>query len=135
MIRVTRPGGRIVVLDGDYGSLSIGSAIPEVERRVVEQYHVMMNSPFAARSLYRWFKSAGLEAVSFEVVPFSFDDLDVFAQTVLLDRVLHEAQEAGRINEDDARRSLSDLDGAADIGGFFASAQLVLVSGRTPNAD
>lgn len=95
----------------------------------------MMNSPFAARSLYRWFKSAGLEAVSFEVVPFSFDDLDVFAQTVLLDRVLHEAQEAGRINEDDARRFLSDLDGAADIGGFFASARLVLVSGRTPNAD
>ena len=134
MIRVTRPGGRIVVLDGDYGSLSIGSAIPEVERRVVEQYHVMMNSPFAARSLYRWFKTAGLDAVSFEVVPFSFDDLEVFSRTVLLDRVLHEAQETGRITDDESRRFVADLGQAAEIGGFFASAQFLLVSGRRQNA-
>ena len=130
MIRVTRPGGRIVVLDGDYGSLSIGSAIPEVERRVVEQYRFMMNSPFAARSLYRWFKTADLDLVSFQVVPFSFDDLGVFSQTVLLDRVLREAQETGRITNDESSRFLADLERAAEIGGFFASAQFLLVSGR-----
>ena len=77
---------------------------------------------------------AGLDAVSFEVVPFSFDDLEVFSRTVLLDRVLHEAQETGRITDDESRRFLADLDQAAEVGGFFASAQFLLVSGRKQNA-
>lgn len=94
----------------------------------------MMNSPFAARSLYRWFKTAGLNAVSFEVMPFSFDDLEVFSQTVLLDRVLHKAQQAGRITDGETRRFLADLEQAAAVGGFFASAQFLMVSGSKQNA-
>ena len=69
MIRVTRPGGRIVVLDTDFGSLSIASEVSELERRVAEHYRSMMNSPFAGRMLYRSFKAAGLDDVSVEVVP------------------------------------------------------------------
>jgi ubiquinone/menaquinone biosynthesis C-methylase UbiE len=133
MIRVTRPGGRIVVLDTDYGSVSIASEVPEVERRVAEHYHSMMNSPFAARSLYRRFKTADLDDVAVEVVPLPIDDLDVFSRTFLLDRVVREAEQAGLITNDQLRRFHADLEQAAEIGGFFASVQLLLVSGRKPD--
>lgn len=133
MIRVTRPGGRIVVLDTDYGSVSIGSEVPEVERPVAGHYVSMLNSPFAARSLYRWFKAANLDDVSFEVVPLAIDDLGVFSQTFLLDRVVREAEEAGLITNDQSARFHADLEQAAEIDGFFASVQLLLVRGSKPD--
>jgi ubiquinone/menaquinone biosynthesis C-methylase UbiE len=133
MIRVTRPGGRIVVLDTDYGSVSIASEVPEVERRVAEYYQSMINSPFAGRSLYRWFKAAGLDDVAIEVVPLAVDDLGVFSRTFLLDRVVREAEEAGLITNDQSRRFQADLEQAAEIDGFFASVHFLLVSGRKPD--
>jgi hypothetical protein len=67
-----------VVLDTDFGSLSIASEVSEFERRVAEHYRSMMNSPFAGRMLYRSFKAAGLDDVSVEVVPVTVDDLGRF---------------------------------------------------------
>jgi ubiquinone/menaquinone biosynthesis C-methylase UbiE len=134
MIRVTRPGGRIVVLDTDYGSVSIASEVPEVERRVAEHYQSMINSPFAARSLYRSFKTAGLDDVTVEALSLTIDDLDVFSRTFLLDRVVREAEDAGRITHDQSRRFHADLEHAAEIDGFFASVHFLLVTGRKPDA-
>lgn len=37
LIRVTRPGGRIVILDTDYASGSIATEFSEIERRLFEQ--------------------------------------------------------------------------------------------------
>ena len=132
MIRMTRPGGRIVVLDTGYGSLNIDSEVLEVERLLAGHFRSMMNSPFAARSLYRSFKTASLDEVSVEVVPLPVDDLGVFSQTFLLDRVLGEAEKAGVITGDQSRRFRADLEQAAAIDGFFASVQMLLVSGRKP---
>lgn len=132
MIRVTRPGGRIVVLDSDYGSFSIASEFPEIERRLVAQYCSMMNGPFAARMLYRMFKSAHLDDVTVEPAPFIINDIGVFSTIFILDRGLGEAEESGRLTSDDVRRFRTDLEQSADVGGFLASANQLLVSGRKP---
>lgn len=132
MIRVTRPGGRIAVLDSDYGSISIASEFPEIERRLAEHYCSVMNSPFAARLVYRMFKGAGLDDVSVEAVPFIIDDVGVFSTVFLLDRSLREAEEAGRLTGDEVRQFRADLDQSAQIGGFLASVGQLLVSGRKP---
>lgn len=132
MVRVTRPGGRIVVLESDYGSVSIDSALPEVERKVAEHLRSMVNSPWAGRSLRRLFSAAGLDDVAFEFLPLVFSELDVFSPTVRLERVLTEAASTGLITEDDARRFRADLEDADHAGGFLASAQFVLVSGTKP---
>ena len=134
MIRVTRPGGRIVVLDTDFGSLSIASEVSELERTVAEHYRSMMNSPFAGRMLYRSFKAAGLDDVSVEVVPIAVDDLSVFSETFVLARVLEAAEDAGVLTDDEVRHFRADLEQAAEIGGFFASVQQLLVTGRKPDA-
>ncbi|MEM8621549.1 MAG: methyltransferase domain-containing protein [Actinomycetota bacterium] len=130
LIRVTRPGGRIVVLDTDYGAASIATEFSEIERRLIDQYCAMMNGPFVARLLTRMFNSAGLDDVAVEPVPFVLDDIGAFSTMFLLDRVLREAVEAGRLSGDQVRRFRTDLEQSAEIGGFLASAHQLLVSGR-----
>jgi len=132
MIRVTRPGGRIVVLDTDYASVSVSTELPEIERRLADQWRTMMNSPFAPRLLPRWFRQSGLDDVSVELVPLFVDDLGTFSQMFLPDRALREAQETGRITSDEAQRLTEDLEEAQRIGGFFVVVQMLLVSGRKP---
>lgn len=132
MIRVTRPGGRIVVLDSDYGSASIATEFPEIERRLVEHYCAVMNSPFVPRLVYRMFKGAHLDDVSVEAAPFIIDDVSLFSKMFLLDRALGEAEEAGRLTADEIRQFRDDLDRSAEVGGFLASVGQLLVSGRKP---
>ena len=134
LIRVTRPGGRIVVLDTDYGSGSIATEFPEIERRLFEQYCSMMNGPFVARLLYRMFKAADLDDVTVEPAPFIIDDIDVFSTMFILDRGLREAEEAGRLTSDEIRRFRADLEQSAEIGGFLACANQLLVTGKKPLA-
>lgn len=134
LIRVTRPGGRIVVLDTDYGAASIATELPEIERRLIEQYCSMMNGPFVARLLSRMFNAAGLDDVTVEPAPFIIDDFGVFSTVFLLDRGLREAEEAGRLSGDEVRRFRADLEQSAEIGGFLASVNQLLVSGRKPPA-
>ncbi len=134
LIRVTRPGGRIVVLDTDYGSVSIASEFPEIERRLVEQYCSMMNGPFVARLLSRMFSGAHLDDVSVEPAPFIIENMGVFSTVFVLDRGLREAEETGRLSRDEARIFRTDLERSAEFGGFLASANQLLVSGRKPLA-
>ena len=54
------------MLDTDYGSISIDSEVPEVERLLAEHFRSMTISPFAARSLHRSFEAATLDDVSVE---------------------------------------------------------------------
>lgn len=132
LIRVTRPGGRIVVLDTDYGAASIATELPEIERRLIEQYCSMMNGPFVARLLYRMFNGAGLDDVTVEPAPFIIDDIGVFSTVFLLDRGLGAAEESGRLTGDEVRRFRADLEQSAEVGGFLASVNQLLVSGRKP---
>jgi SAM-dependent methyltransferase len=134
LIRVTRPGGRIVVLDTDYGAASIATELPEVERRLIEQYQSMMNGPFVARLLSRMFHGADLDDVAVEPAPFIIEDMGVASTVLLLDRGLREAEEAGRLTADEARNLRTDLEQSAETGGFLASVNQLLVSGRKPLA-
>lgn len=130
MIRVTQPGGRIVVLDTDYASVSVSTELPEIERRLADQWRTMANSPYAPRLLPRWFNESGLTDVAVEIVPIVMDDLGTFSQTFIFDRAMRAAQDAGRITSDEARRFTDDLEEAQRVGGFLATAQMLLVSGR-----
>ena len=58
MVRVTRPGGWVVVLDGDWATFSIYSDEVELERRLV-RFHAerMINNPYSGRALHHLFRS------------------------------------------------------------------------------
>jgi hypothetical protein len=61
------------------------------------------------------------------------DDLGVFIETFVLGRVLEAAEDAGVLTKDEVLHFRADLDQAAAVGGFFASVQQLLVTGRKPD--
>ena len=68
MQRVTRKGGRVVVLDTDWGSMSVDSAHADTERRLAnfKAEHSLRNG-FAGRRLAALFRELAFSDVSIEV--------------------------------------------------------------------
>ena len=131
MVRVTKPGGRLVVIDGDWATLTIDSDETDLERRLV-QFHAahMMNNPFSGRHLYRMFRSRGLQELDIDVQPVFLTDVALARQILRLDQIAEEALAAGVIDSEESRRWQAGISRATASENFFASANAVMVSGR-----
>jgi ubiquinone/menaquinone biosynthesis C-methylase UbiE len=64
LVRVTRPGGLVVVSEVDAGTLFLNSSDTELARRLVGGFSDDLQSPWAGRRLHRQFVDAGLEDVA-----------------------------------------------------------------------
>lgn len=133
MVRVTRPGGRVVVLDGDWATFTIYSDEVDLERRLV-RFHAdrMINNPYSGRTLHRLFRSHRLEELSIEVWPVVVTDYALARRVGRLDHIEQEALAAGVINEDESNRWRASLRRAGATNGFFSSTNGVIVAGRKP---
>jgi ubiquinone/menaquinone biosynthesis C-methylase UbiE len=66
--RVTRPGGAVVIVDSDWGSFSVDSIEPDVERCLQSLHRARFHNPFSGRTLGRLMTQAGLSFVGVEPV-------------------------------------------------------------------
>jgi hypothetical protein len=123
-----RPGGRIVVPDTDYSSLTIDSAQTEVERRLARFTARRLRSGYVARRLRRLVAERGLRDLTVEVGPQVFDDY-VLVRLGWLDGVERDALTAGAVADDALAAFRMDLRAADSAGGFFASLNHILVAG------
>lgn len=65
MIRVTRPGGKIVVREPDWDTLVIDGADAEFTRHILSRhFDRALRHPRSGRELYRMFRQAGLKGVT-----------------------------------------------------------------------
>ena len=133
LTRVTKPGGQLVVIDGDWATLTIESDETELERRLV-QFHAahMMNNPFSGRHLRRMFTSRGFADLTIDVQPMVLADVATARQMMRLNALTREALATGVIDAAEAQRWEASLSRASESGAFFASVNMVLVSGRKP---
>ncbi len=133
MVRVTRPGGWVVVVDADWASFTIDSDEPELERRLV-RFHVehSMHNPFAGRTLRRLFSRQQLQELTLVVLPVVLTDCALARKMLRLDHIAQEAQAAGVIDADELGRWQASLDRSASTDGFFASTNGVTLAGRKP---
>ena len=133
ILRVTKSGGQVVIIDTDWATLTIDTDETELERRLV-QFHAahMMNNPYSGRHLHRMFCRRGLQDIRIIVHPVFITDVAVARQILRLDHMAVEALAAGVIDAGESLRWQASLSRAATTGGFFASANAVLVSGRKP---
>jgi ubiquinone/menaquinone biosynthesis C-methylase UbiE len=130
MARVTRPGGRVVVVDTDYGTLVIDSPEIDVERRLARfRAEHMHRNGYSGRQLYRLFKRQNLADISVEIFPVFLTDYAVARQVVALDKVEALALEAGAVTAEELRRWRAGLEQAEADGCFFGSLSVVLVAG------
>ena len=132
MVRVTRPGGRIAVIDGDGATTSFDTPESDIERRIVPCWLAKHNNGVAGRQLYRFFKQHGLAEVAVEVQALTFLDFDVAAYLFKLDDIEARALHAGAVTREEVGRIDAALERAAAAGAFFATFNMITVTGRKP---
>jgi 2-polyprenyl-3-methyl-5-hydroxy-6-metoxy-1,4-benzoquinol methylase len=75
MARVTRPGGRVCVLDPDWATMAVDVDDPEMSRRIVGHFVGRIPQPDFGRTLRRRLVRAGLTGVQLVPLPFQFTEL------------------------------------------------------------
>jgi ubiquinone/menaquinone biosynthesis C-methylase UbiE len=133
MARVTKSGGWIVVVDIDWGTMSIDHPEVDIERRMAralaEQH---LHNGYAGRQLYRLFTQQQLLDVRVELVPIAITDYTLARQIGQWDAVECEAVRSESITENELDCWHAYLDHADHDGVFFASASVCVGVGRVP---
>jgi ubiquinone/menaquinone biosynthesis C-methylase UbiE len=133
MIRVTRPGGRVVVADTDWGSHSTDSADVVVERALAHTLaETSLANGYSGRQLYGMMKRAGLTQLTVAIFPLHFTDYAFWREIARTKEVEQGTVTAGNVRADALERWRGGMSGADRDGAFFASVNMVLVAGTRP---
>ena len=134
MVRVIRSGGRVVLVEPDWGSLVVDYIEPElrdVPLRIREGPRGPA-SPHASRQLYRLSKEAGLVEVEYQIRSAPFESYTDYRRGHRLDTFEPLAIEAGAVTHDEVKRLRTALEQADKDGTFFAFRSGIMVSGTKP---
>lgn len=127
LVRVTRAGGRIVIMEPDWASLAIDAGDGRLEREIVSlgTEHALHNGS-AGRRLFGDFQRVGLLDVSFQVIPITYQSLEAADRYILSG---FEAVARPRLGARALARWRASLELADAEGRFFATFNYVLVVG------
>jgi ubiquinone/menaquinone biosynthesis C-methylase UbiE len=129
MVRVLRPGGRLVVFDFDWDTLYADSRHKETTRRLFRSFSDGIRNGWIGRALPRLFREAGLQNVI--DVPRAVRLGYEFSHW-LLDGHLAKALQAGALSSEELAEWWSDLE-KTDVNGRFNMGLLgFVVAGRKP---
>jgi SAM-dependent methyltransferase len=132
MVRVTRPGGRVVLMDTDWGTRSVDTPETGAERTIARilAEHCLANG-YSGRRLYGLMRGAGVADLTVDLVPLLVDRYELWRLMSRMEMAFAEAVRIGAMTENEARR-LDDSFREKDAAGtFFASTTVVLVAGTT----
>ncbi len=128
MIRVTRPGGRIVLADTDWATASVNFENSELERRLMTFFALRMRpNGFAGRQFYQLFMQKQLSEVKIEHFPMVMTDLD---ETPFGEWLKQEAVQARVATEEEMTLWIDQLQQLSKAGLYYSSANMVIVAGR-----
>jgi hypothetical protein len=133
MVRATRSGGWVVVLETDWGTLSIDTEETDIERRLARfaTEHMRQNG-YAGRQLYRLFKRQQLVDIVLEMRPDYTTHYPFMRQVLQMEDCESKALRAGIANVEELQRWQRSLAHAEEEGVFFCSLTMMLIAGRKP---
>jgi ubiquinone/menaquinone biosynthesis C-methylase UbiE len=130
MVRVTRPGGRVVVLDTDWATASLDTPYPRVERTLVRiTAERLLRNGYAGRTLYRLFREQGLGHVTIDLLPFVVHSWRVVRLLARLDEAEPVAVAEGLLSQNEIVACNAAAQAADEAGCFYATVMLVLAAG------
>lgn len=130
MIRIIKPGGRLVIAESDWHSLSISYPTLSCERDFVESLSHLLQSPSIGRDLYGILNAIGLSHISVEAYPMVWTNAQDFLETSLAFPDL--AESIHRATGKNFERVVEKLSAARNSSGFFSMANIVIVYGDVP---
>ena len=130
MVRVVRPGGRVVVVDPDYGMQAVDVPDRELADRVLRFRAGRLRNGRLAHHMARLFVQAGLTDVAVEVVPIVLRDPAALDNSLGLRDWASSACEQGILNSHEVEAWERALDDAAANGWFLYAFSLFITAGR-----
>jgi ubiquinone/menaquinone biosynthesis C-methylase UbiE len=127
MVRVVRPGGRVVVFDFDWDTVFADIPDKATTRKIVRSFSDSMKHGWIGRSLPRLFRAAGLTDVV--NIPYPINVPYTFSRR-LFDGHLARAKEAGTLSADEVATWWTQLE-KADAAGHFNVGFLGFIVGGT----
>lgn len=134
LVRVTKPGGRVSVIDPDWTALRMDVPENDPVNEVLDATYSIVEHPAMGRELYRRFQEAGLEDLAIDPFVITTTDFESVYEMAEIDVWLARLEEANEINSDRIATWTSTLQRADANGSFFASLPAYHVSGRVPRS-
>ncbi len=133
IVRVTEPGGWIVVFDADWSTLSIDTPEVDLEQRLLRYRleHLVANG-YVGRQLYGLFRRQQFTDIAVELRPIYLRDYAMGRYSCHLEVLEADALAAHVITEQELHRWRQSLERAQADGAFYSHVMGVLVAGRKP---
>lgn len=132
MVRVVRPGGRVVVMDWDFDTLAVDHPDRELTRRLLHwrsDHHGGDN--WSGRKLWGRMMASGLQSLTvLPVVSIAHNEADGLTQSLW--RAAQVSRDGGAISLDEYDAWVNTLKERIQAGTFFASIAYFIVSGIVP---
>lgn len=132
LLRVTRPGGRVLVADPDHGMWALDSADIALTRTVLTWWFDNIANPWVARRTPAALRRAGLRDQQVRLVPILLQDLDAADGVTGLTRAATAAARAGVISEPQREAFDADLADAQLAGRFLLAGAMVATVATVP---
>jgi len=130
LVRVTKPGGRVLVADTDWCTLSIDTPEKDAERQLVRFIADSLPNGRAGRELLGLFRQTALEDVRVSAWPLVWTQYDLFRHTSFAIRSLNtHLAERGVLSTAQLSRLTASFRRAERGHAFFASGTIVIVTG------
>lgn len=130
MARVTRPGGRVVLMDTDWGTRSVDTPEVELERRIARVLtERCLANGYSGRRLYGLMQGAGVRGLEIDLVPLFTTEYDLWRLLSRMEMAFEVAVADGVMTEDEAHRLDASFREKDAAGTFFASTMVMMVSG------
>jgi ubiquinone/menaquinone biosynthesis C-methylase UbiE len=132
LVRVARPGGRLVVMEPDSETVAVDAPDRGLTRTLLNLACDGVRQGWMGRQLYALCRAAGLADVAVEAVPVILTDFAAADRLLWLGSTARRAVDEGVVSAAAAAAWLEGLREADRAGRFFAAIEGFLVSGRKP---
>ncbi len=133
LVRVTRPGGRIVTVDPDYGTQSMEFPEPALAQKVFDyRADCLLRNGRLAHRMETLFAKAGLVALCSESLTLTVRDPTAVDNVMGLRSWARSAMQEGLMDTDEIERWESLYDRLVAESGFFWSVEFFLTVGQKP---
>ena len=130
-IRVTKPGGAILISDAHYTSFDIDSEYIDLVWRIRRAKTESHTNGYVANRLPRFMKEAGLSIERIEPFAFYTTDFDM-AYLSLLPHIAENTVAVGAATQAEMEAFMAEQQRRADEGLLFVTASVITVVGRKP---
>jgi ubiquinone/menaquinone biosynthesis C-methylase UbiE len=130
MIRVLRPGGRLLSIEPDWETFVCDPGCRDTARTFFRFCADQFADGSTGRKLYRYFHERGLEDVVVHPEPLAMHDFSLVAKMMNMEQFLSAAQEKGVLKPDEIVSWRQELEAADAKGQFMFAGMMFAVTGK-----